>query len=87
MSALCYWFHYLTCHAPTGVDYIFLGVITSWLVCCPVRVPRTVCLCLALRGELAYLAPDVFLVDFPVFWLPAQRSVMVPQLSLSTVLA
>ena len=38
MSALCYWFHNLSRHAPTGV--YSLGVITSWLVCCPVRVPR-----------------------------------------------
>ena len=85
MSALCYWFHNLSRHAPTGV--YSLGVITSWLVCCPARVPRTMNLNFALRGEVyrKYLSTVCFLFNFPVFWLPAQRSVMVPQLSLSTV--
>ena len=77
-------FHQLSCHDPNGV--YFLGVITSWLVQCEYRALRIYIF--ALRGEVYawHRTKYVFLVDFPVFWLSAQRSVIVPQLSLSTVL-
>ena len=58
----------------------------SHLMACPVRVPRTKNFYLRPSWWSVYVAPRVFLVDFPVFWLSAQRSVIVPQASLSTVL-
>ena len=82
MSALCYLFHHLSCHAPTRV--YCSGVINSWLVHCDYRALWIYIF--ALLWWRVYLAPYVLLVDFPVFWLSAQRSVIVPQMSLSTVL-
>ena len=46
------------------LECIFLGEITSWLLSCPVRVPRTMCLCLRPSWWAVYLAQYVFLVDF-----------------------
>ena len=65
-------------------EYIFT---CNHLMAYPVRVPRAKNLCLRPSLWSLYLAPCVFfLVDFLLFWLSAQRSVMLPQLSLSTVL-
>ena len=91
--ALLFWSHQteqpLMCYCSINclvmllLEYI---VRCNHLMACPVRVPRTKNLYLRPSWWREYLAPYVFLVDFPVFWLSAQRSVIVPQLSLSTVL-
>ena len=84
ISALCYCS--INCRVMLLLEYIYFRC--SHLMACPVRVPRTISLYLRPSWWSVYLAPCVFLflVDFPVFWLLAQRSVIVPQLSLSTVL-
>ena len=73
----------INCLVMLLLEYIFR---CNHLMACPVRVPRTKNLYLRPSWWSVYLAPCAFLVDFPVFWILAQRSVIVPQLSLSTVL-
>ena len=72
MSALCYCS--INCRVVLLLEYTYFRC--SHLMACPVRVPRTKNLYLRPSWWSVYLAPYVFLVDFPVFWLSAQPSVI-----------
>ena len=78
---LCYWFHHLSRHAPTGV-YIFgchhrMACLLSGASTAHYESISSPFAVKCIRSTVCFL-----LVDFPVFWLSAQRSGLVPQLRL-----